>query len=290
MYSQAIAQNLGDLCAYYLHFACLILIITHTRIPLTSDPQMDSMTENPSRTDVAYRALRQAIIEQALLPGTKLPEDQIGAHFGMSRTLVRATLARLQAEGLVDAPAKRTSTVARPSLDEARDVFEGRRALEREAVALVIKRWKPEFGAALEGHVREENAARDRRDDRVAIRLAGEFHIMLAAMSGNRVIERYLSELVSRCSLILAVYGRPHSSECAVNEHSAIIAALRERDAEKAIHLMDHHIGSVEQRALLLDGTGSEADLGAILSRYPGSPEAGPGVVALKPQRRKGSK
>jgi DNA-binding GntR family transcriptional regulator len=246
------------------------------------------MTKTSSRTEIAYRSLRQAIIEQALLPGTKLPEDQIGAHFGMSRTLVRATLARLQAEGLVDAFAKRTSTVARPSLDEARDVFEGRRALEREAVALVIKRWKPEFGARLEGHVREENAAKDRRDDRVAIRLAGEFHIMLAAMSGNRVIERYLAELVSRCSLILALYGRPHSSECAVNEHSAIIAALRERDAAKAIALMDHHIGSVEQRALLADGPGPDADLGSILARYPGVPTPNPTVVKLKASRRGG--
>lgn len=247
------------------------------------------MTKISSRTDIAYTTLRQAIIEQALLPGTKLPEDQLGTHFGMSRTLVRAILARLQAEGLVDAPAKRTSTVARPSLEEARDVFEGRRALEREAVALVVKRWKPEFGALLEGHVREENAARDRRDDRVAIRLAGEFHIMLARLSGNRVIERYLSELVSRCSLILAVYGRPHSSECAINEHSAIISALRERDAARAIDLMDHHIGSVESRALLADSPGPDADLGVILSRYPGAPAAGATVVALK-SPRKGSR
>ena len=92
------------------------------------------MSKTSPRADVAYQALRQAIIEQALLPGTKLPEDQIGAHFGMSRTLVRATLARLQAEGLVDAKPKRTVTVAQPTLEEAREVFEIRRALEREAV------------------------------------------------------------------------------------------------------------------------------------------------------------
>jgi len=226
------------------------------------------MSKSSPRAELAYRTLRQAIIEQVLLPGAKLPEDQIGAHFGMSRTLVRATLARLQAEGLVDTRRKRTATVAQPSLQEAREVFEARRALEREVVGLAIVRWRAEYGAELEGHVREEDAAREQRDDRLSIRLAGEFHIKLAAMSGNRVLERYLAELVSRCSLILALYGRPHSSECAISEHSAILAALRRGDAKTATDLMDEHVGSVERRALLAEPAGEAEDLGAVLSRY----------------------
>lgn len=238
------------------------------------------MSKPSPRSDLAYTALRQAIIEQALLPGAKLPEDEIGAHFGMSRTLARSTLARLKAEGLVEAPVKRTATVARPSLAEARDVFEVRRALEREAVALVIRRWKPAFGAKLEGHVREEEAARARRDDRVSIRLAGEFHTLLASLSGNAVLERTLAVLVTRCSLILALYGRPHSSECAVAEHAQIIAALRQGEAEAAIRLMDEHVGSVEQRALLQDVPGADVSLGAVLSRY-GAADADRTVVVL---------
>jgi len=248
------------------------------------------MSKSSPRADIAYQALRQAIIEQALLPGTKLPEDQIGAHFGMSRTLVRATLARLQAEGLVDAKPKRTVTVAQPTLEEAREVFEIRRALERESVALVIKRWRPEYGAELEGHVREEDAAKARHDDRVSIRLAGEFHIKLAAMSGNRVLERYLGELVSRCSLILALYGRPHSSECAVNEHSELIAAMRRGDVPAAVHLMEEHVGSVEKRALLGDESGAEPDLGSVLSRYAEAIEAHKRAIVLPVRERKGAR
>ena len=240
------------------------------------------MSKLSPRSDRAYRVLRQAIIEQALLPGAKLPEDEIGAHFAMSRTLARSTLARLAAEGLVDAPVRRTDTVARPGLEEARDVFEVRRALEREAVALVVRRWEAGFGTVLDGHVRDEEAARARRDDRVSIRLAGEFHTLLAGLSGNRVLERALGELVNRCSLILALYGRPHSSECAVSEHSEIIAALRRQDVESAVRLMDAHIGSVEQRALLNQLQGAEVALGTILSRY-GAGDGAPNVVALAP-------
>src|SRR3954454_13553839 len=167
------------------------------------------MSKKSSRVDFACKVLRQAIIEQALPPGTKLPEDELGQRFAMSRTLVRSALAHLQSEGLVDAPPRRTATTAKPTLEEAKEVFEIRRMLEREVVRLVIARWKPEFGAELEGHVREEEAARANDEPRRSIRLAGEFHLRLAAMGGNALLERYMSELVSRCSLILALYGRP---------------------------------------------------------------------------------
>lgn len=245
------------------------------------------MSKKSTRVDFACQALRQAIIEQALPPGTKLPEDELGAQFGMSRTLVRAALAHLQSEGLVDAPPRRTATTAKPTLEEAKEVFEVRRTLEREVVRLAIARWRPEFGAELEGHVREEEAARKAGEARVSIRLAGEFHIKLAEMSGNRLLRRYLGEVVSRCSLILALYGRPHSADCAVNEHREIVAALRGRNAEAAIAVMDHHLGSVEHRALLDQDREQQFDLRAALSRYVGAGDAGnPPKVARLPGRK----
>ena len=185
----------------------------------------------------------------------------------MSRTIVRANLARLRSEGLVQAKPRRTATVARPSLEEASAVFELRRALEREAVKLAIRRWRPEYGAVLDGHIREEDAATARRDERLSIRLAGEFHVKLARMSGNVELERVLSQFASRCSLILALHARPHSSECAVAERSAIVAALRSGDAANAVRLAEEHVGSVEKRARLADPRG-DASLGAFLSRY----------------------
>src|SRR4051812_15371919 len=219
------------------------------------------MSKKSTRADLACQALRQAIIEQALPPGTKLPEDELGKRFAMSRTLVRAALAQLQSEGLVDAPARRTATTAKPTLEEAREVFSVRRLLERDVVRLVIERWRPEFGAELEGHIREEDAARKTGDDRVSGRLAGEFHVKLADLSGNRLLRRYLGELVSRCSLILALYGRPHSADCSVKEHREIVAALRARNADAAMAVMEHHLGLVERRALYDEGRDGPFDL-----------------------------
>ena len=241
-----------------------------------------------NKSDQAYSAIRQAIIEQALAPGTKLPEDSLGLHFGMSRTLIRAALARLVAEGLVETSLKRTATVAQPSLEEARSVFEVRRCLEAEVVRLVIARWRPAMGASLEAHIRLEEQAAKEIQAPVSARLAGEFHQLLAQMSGNPLLERYLGELVSRCSLILAIYGRPHRADCAISEHRGFLDALRRGDEKAARKLMAEHLGHVEQRALHGQAAGAEPDLGQILGRYLGRPGGTPvsGVVAPPRKRR----
>jgi len=220
------------------------------------------------KADLAYLAVRRAIIEQALTPGTKLPEDNPAFQFGVSRTLVRAALAKRASEGLIDIGNKRTATVAQPSLEEARAVFEVRRCLEAEVVRLVIARWKPEMGKALESHVREEKAAASAGQVTASIRLAGEFHIKLARMSGNPLLERYLSEVATRCSLILAVYGRPHSSDCAVNEHRALIEALSRGEGDRAVALMTEHLEGIEGRALITSIVQNDQDLSSILNRY----------------------
>ena len=228
-----------------------------------------SAEATPARkAELAYRAIRRAIIEQALIPGTRLPEDHLGLQFGVSRTLIRSVLSRLASEALIDIGNKRTATVAQPSLEEARAVFEMRRCLEAEAVRLVIERWQPAIGAALEGHVREEEHAARAGQVPVSIRLAGEFHTRLAQMTGNPLLERYLAEVVTRCSLILAVYGRPHSSDCACSEHHALIDALRKGDVPTAVRLMSDHLDGIERRALIPEVVRDSRDLACVLSRY----------------------
>ena len=238
------------------------------------------------KSDAAYTAIKQAIIEGALTPGTKLPEDSLGTHLSMSRTLIRAALARLVAEGLVVSQLKRTATVAQPSLEEARSVFELRRCLEAEVVRLVIARWQPSLGAALEGHARLEEQAAKQQQAPVSARLAGEFHQLLAQMAGNPLLERYVGEVVSRCSLILAVYGRPHAADCAIAEHRGLIDALRRGDEKAARKLMAHHLGSVEQRALHAEPQRQEHDLGQILSRYAGAASPSKNATSIRKARK----
>lgn len=220
------------------------------------------------RSTLIYRALWHAILEQALKPGTKLPEDTIGERFGASRTIVRAALARLAAEGLVELRRNRGAAVAKPSWDEARDIFDVRVGLERLVVARLTSRGlRGEQVKALQAHVDAEEKARGNNEP-LSIRLATEFHILLAEMTGNTTLARYLSEVASRCGLILALYSRPHSSECAVSEHRAIIAALVAGDAAGAARLMDVHLDAVASRALITASPDDERDLRDVLATY----------------------
>ena len=226
------------------------------------------MTGKPSRIDQAYTALKSAIIEQALRPGDKLPEDEVGQLFSMSRTLVRQVFSRLNAEGLIEIGGKRPATVAIPSIDDAVAAFEVRQALEREVITLVIKRWSPEHKATLEAHLAREIEAAKAGSAPMSIRLAGEFHTLLAGMSGNPLLSRFVSDVVSRCSVVLAVYGRPHSADCGVHEHRDIIDAIAAGDATRAWDLMRHHLGEVEARALIGSSEDSPRSLADMLSPY----------------------
>jgi DNA-binding GntR family transcriptional regulator len=219
------------------------------------------------RAGAIYRALRHAIIEQALRPGAKLPEDAIGERFGASRTIVRHALGQLAAEGLVELRRNRGAAVATPSWDEARDIFDVRVMLERLAVARLAGRLTREQTRQLSQHVDEEERARGNNEP-LSIRLATEFHILLAEMTGSPVLARYVSEVASRCGLTLALYSRPHSSECAVNEHRAIIAALAGGDIASATKAMDEHLEAVAGRALITARPNRDRDIKDILAPY----------------------
>lgn len=225
------------------------------------------MHKSPKRSSPVYDSLRRAIIEQALRPGVKLPEDSIGETFGVSRTIVRNALVRLDAEGLVNIQPNRGASVAEPTLEEAYDIFDMRQCLEREVIHRLCKMDHDIIVKALNAHLAEEEKVLG-KDSTRSIRLAGEFHILLAELTGSKILVKYVNEIVSRCSLILARFAQAHSAECGVEEHEQIIAAIAAGDAETAIGRMHAHLHSVQDRALLNPEDDRAENIGEILSRY----------------------
>ncbi|NTG47995.1 GntR family transcriptional regulator [Agrobacterium rhizogenes] len=224
-----------------------------------------SMSTNQTRSDAIYASLRRAILEQALKPGVKLPEDSIGDTFGVSRTSARNALVRLVSDGLVEIKPNRGASVAMPTLEEAHEVFALRRCLEREVIERLCTRMPKDGIDALISHVREEERALRSSSPR-SIRLAGEFHILLAELTDSKLLVDFISRVVSRSSLILARFGRPHSAECGIDEHIQLIEALKQLDRARATEIMDHHLHAVEDRARVDED--DAPDVGEILSRY----------------------
>jgi DNA-binding GntR family transcriptional regulator len=153
-----------------------------------------------------------------------------------------------------------------PTLEEAVEVFALRRCLEREVIDRLCKRMPKDGIDALVSHVREEERALRASSPR-SIRLAGEFHILLAELTGSKLLIEFIIQVVSRSSLILARFGRPHSAECGIDEHIQLIEALKNLDVKAATDIMDHHLHAVEDRAKA-DDEDYGPDISEILSRY----------------------
>ncbi|TWB14869.1 GntR family transcriptional regulator [Rhizobium sp. ERR 922] len=194
-------------------------------------------------------AIRDAIVERRLAPGTKLSESDVGALFNVSRTLARAALQALSYEGLVSVEKNRGAFVAYPSPEEARQIFAARRLVEPGIVRSAAEHITAAQLAQLRQLLVEEGRLMGERGQsarRAEIKASGDFHLMLAAISGNLIMQRFMEELVARSSLVIALYGQSSASSCGHSEHGDIITALERKDVDTACHLMLHHIAHIE--------------------------------------------
>jgi DNA-binding GntR family transcriptional regulator len=200
-----------------------------------------------------YDAVYGAVMRHRLPPGTKLTEASLCELFRVSRTLVRKALLRLAHDHILELRHNRGAVVASPSPQDTREIFAARRAIEAAIVPLVVGRAGKADLTRLRQHIRDEHAAFRKGDRSKWIRLTGEFHLALAAVAGNGVLRRYLSELVSRCSLIIALYDPPQRAFCDNHEHDGLIAAIAKGDVAGAVRLMDKHLRMIEDGLQIAD-------------------------------------
>ncbi|MEJ8840682.1 GntR family transcriptional regulator [Ramlibacter sp. AN1133] len=203
------------------------------------------MDASPTRTIVD--ALTRAIVEHRLQPGTKLAEQKLADHFGVSRTLVRQALFQLAQKHLVRMEPARGAFVAAPTVEEARQVFQVRRILEAEMVREFLRKLTPARIRALREHMAQEKAAVDRRDAGERSQLLGDFHVRMAELTGNAVLTQIVRDLVSRSSLIALMYQREAAAVHSQQEHVELVKALAAKDEKRAVKLMQEHLLHVEE-------------------------------------------
>jgi DNA-binding GntR family transcriptional regulator len=222
---------------------------------------------SPPGEEEVYERLLSAIFEHRLPPGTKLGEDRLAGIFGVSRARIRRVLPRLAHEGVVSLEPNRGAFVAKPTVAEAREVFEARRIIEPGIVERVAR--SPERRAAiarLRQHVAAERRARHDEDLRAVVRLSGEFHTVLAEMSGNAVLAKAMKELTTRTCLVIALYDKPSMPSCLGEEHADIVDALSAGEVARAVRLMVEHLQHVERNLDLSITEAAPVDLEAALA------------------------
>ncbi|MDB5899831.1 MAG: transcriptional regulator, GntR family [Ramlibacter sp.] len=201
-----------------------------------------------------YERVMSAILDHRLPPGTKLVEDKLASAFGVSRTRIRPVLARLANEQVVTLAPHRGATITQPTEQEAREVFEVRRMIEPTLLALFIASASAADVAQLRQCIDEEETARLAGDMRRAIRLSGDFHLLIAERAGHHTLGRILRELISRTSLILMAYSVAHdrireeATTCGCVEHRALLDAIRLRDPVEAQRRMRAHLTRLESQ------------------------------------------
>lgn len=235
-----------------------------TRRPKAADaPAPAGRAEREKSVDEIYERIYIAILEHRLHPGTKLGEERLADIFGVSRARVREVLARLAHEQIVDLFPQRGAYVAKPTIEQARDVFEARRLIEPAVLKRLVDTLTTEKINRLRQHVELEADARRRGDKRAVIRLSGEFHTLAAELAGNSALARTMRELCMLTCLIIFLYDAPTAQSCRDDEHQMIIDAVARRDRARAEKLMLDHLDHIESSMSLDDGNG-EADLEAI--------------------------
>ncbi|TCK04177.1 GntR family transcriptional regulator [Marinobacterium mangrovicola] len=210
--------------------------------------------------------LADAISEHRLPPGARLTEAKLVEVLGANRNHVRAALQKLASEyKVVTIVPNRGACVAQPTIKEAKDVFAARGIIERSIVELAIANLTAKNRNRLLKQLEKEDGAIKRGERQEMIRESGNFHRVLAQVAGNEVLDELLAGLITRTSLIIALYQETPNVQCSIEEHQALVDAILAGDRGQAQYLMDEHMATI-QRYLLLDERPGEVDLQAALS------------------------
>jgi len=199
-----------------------------------------------SSTHAIVQSLTSAIAAHRLRPGTRLVEQTLAEHFGVSRTLVRQALFQLAQNRLVTLKPARGAFVSTPSIEEARQVFAVRRILEAGMTRDFIRALTPGKLKILRAHVQAEQAAVEGKDTRERTQVLGDFHVRMAELMGNTVLAQLLGDLIARCTLITLMYQSSSAAAHSHEEHAQIVAAMAARDEDRAVQLMQEHLRNVE--------------------------------------------
>lgn len=235
-------------------------------------PATAAETEPTVSDETIYERLVAAILDQRLPPGTKLVSDRLAQAFGVSRTRIHPVLVRLANERIVTFTPRRGASVAQPTVQEAREVFEVRGMIEPRLVALYIANASGEALQGLADCIAQEEAAHAAGETPRAVRLSGEFHLLIAEGSGHQTLGRVLRELVFRTSLIIMRYGADTGTAqngpgCGCNEHRKLLDAIRLGDAKEAARIMREHLELIESQLRFTERPEGPPDLSSLFGK-----------------------
>ncbi|MFC9098023.1 GntR family transcriptional regulator [Streptomyces sp. NPDC057072] len=194
----------------------------------------------------ALEQLRQAILHGEMAPAQRLVENELAEQFGVTRASIRAALIDLEAQGLVERIRNRGSRVRVVTVEEAVAITECRMVLEGLCAAKAAVAASDEQLTELAYLGAEMTRAVADGEPVTYSELNQELHGRIRRFSGQRtaveLLERLNAQLVRHRFQLALRPGRPQHS---LNEHLAMIEAIRARDPQAAETAVRAHLTSV---------------------------------------------
>jgi GntR family transcriptional regulator, gluconate operon transcriptional repressor len=207
---------------------------------------------SPTLAEQAGDLIRARILSGDFATGQRLNETRLAADLGISRGPIREALKHLAAEGLVREEPRRGTFVAAPTLDDVRDLYDLRVAIEARAARLVIEHHDPAALETLREALAEIHQAVTASDLAHLARSDYNFHETICRVSGN---QRLLDVFVRNASVMrLLVHieeGQYYISfEDVEHEHRELLAAIEAGDAPRTDALVVEHLEGARDRLL----------------------------------------
>jgi DNA-binding GntR family transcriptional regulator len=190
--------------------------------------------------------IREDISTGAIAGGTTLNQVQLAERFGVSRIPIREALRALEADGLIRYVPNRGATVTSFTLDDVRERYEMRLALEPLALALAIPRLTDE-------HVRRAKYELDEMRAEATSKDWGKHHLafhwaLYQAADRPRLLATIGSLYLNMAQTVGTLTREDARAHLA--EHRAILAACKEGDAAAAVRALKGHLAESLERVL----------------------------------------
>jgi DNA-binding GntR family transcriptional regulator len=214
----------------------------------------DTVSAPPERRTIAeqvYLALKRDVITLRHPPGAALTEQGLATRYGSSRVPVREACRRLQQEGLLTAVPYKGYFVNRVSLQDINDSFELRLVLECHALARAAERSSEDELRRLGELAATEYTFHDWESYAEFLERNEDFHVQLAALSGNQRLVAALRDLIGamRRFFLLGLDLGDFASEMR-NEHEELVALLQRGDVDGAAGCLRRQIAASRERIL----------------------------------------
>lgn len=196
----------------------------------------------PTAQQFVLTELRRAITAGRLRPGTAIRQDALAEEFGVSRVPLREALKTLQGEGLVSYQAHRGYFVETLSLDDLREAYRIREILEEEAVRRAAARLTDADLDRLDAAQREVERAAEAGDVLDMAAANRRFHMALFELAGMPRLVRLIKSLWDATDAYRSMYyGEGDNRSLVIDEHNAVLDALRRREVDAAVRILNAH-------------------------------------------------